>query len=131
MPDAAYTRAYRALKAERGECRECRRPSEPGHTRCGDHLDAHAARYRRRRQPLRVVHPRRRSMTEEELETLAEEVLAGKSRSYVAASQDLALAFLARRGIVLPGWDCKICGAFNGSAKETLTECRCCGKEKS
>lgn len=27
----------------------------------------------------------------------------------------------------LPGWRCSACHAFNGSAKYTLTECRCCG----
>lgn len=29
-------------------------------------------------------------------------------------------------GICLPGWTC-LCGAFNGSAREKLTTCRCCG----
>jgi hypothetical protein len=29
-------------------------------------------------------------------------------------------------GICLPGWLCHACHAFNGSAKETLSKCRCC-----
>lgn len=29
--------------------------------------------------------------------------------------------------IVLPGWNCPSCQAFNGSAREELTHCRCCG----
>jgi len=32
-------------------------------------------------------------------------------------------------GICLPGWNC-YCGAFNGSAKQVLTHCRCCGNPK-
>ena len=28
--------------------------------------------------------------------------------------------------IVLPGFRCKTCGAFTGTEKEDLTECRCC-----
>ena len=32
---------------------------------------------------------------------------------------------------MLPGWVCRDgCGAFNGDAKEALTECRCCGKAR-
>jgi hypothetical protein len=30
-------------------------------------------------------------------------------------------------GILLPGWDCAQCRAFNGTAKEDLQTCRCCG----
>jgi len=33
----------------------------------------------------------------------------------------------AEGGILLPGWACAACKAFNGSAKVTLTHCRCCG----
>ncbi len=33
----------------------------------------------------------------------------------------------APTAIVLPGWRCGHCRGFNGSAKELLTECRCCG----
>ena len=33
----------------------------------------------------------------------------------------------AEGGILLPGWTCSACKAFNGSAKVTLTHCRCCG----
>lgn len=39
----------------------------------------------------------------------------------------------APSGLLLPGWVCGSvkggvrCGAFNGSAKEVLTECRACG----
>lgn len=29
-------------------------------------------------------------------------------------------------GIMLPGWTCLGCGAFNGDAKERLASCRCC-----
>lgn len=29
------------------------------------------------------------------------------------------------------GWDCKNCGAFNGSMKEELTACRCCDAPRS
>lgn len=29
-------------------------------------------------------------------------------------------------GILLPGWSCTSCGAFNGSAKEHRTTCRIC-----
>ena len=28
---------------------------------------------------------------------------------------------------LFPGWICAACGVFNGSAKEELKECRCCG----
>jgi hypothetical protein len=30
-------------------------------------------------------------------------------------------------GILLPGWQCTQCQAFNGTAKECLLVCRCCG----
>jgi hypothetical protein len=30
-------------------------------------------------------------------------------------------------GILLPGWDCQVCGMFTGTAKFDLKECRCCG----
>lgn len=30
------------------------------------------------------------------------------------------------QGVLLPGWDCPECRAFNGDAKERLTRCRCC-----
>jgi hypothetical protein len=33
-------------------------------------------------------------------------------------------------GLVLPGWTCNACGAFTGTAKEQLTQCRCCGTPK-
>lgn len=33
---------------------------------------------------------------------------------------------LKSRGLVLPGWFCVKCGAFNGEAKESRTECRAC-----
>ncbi len=34
-------------------------------------------------------------------------------------------------GLLLPGWTCPPpCGAFNGTAKEDLQECRACGKGK-
>jgi hypothetical protein len=33
-------------------------------------------------------------------------------------------------GILLPGWDCPSCRAFNGSAKEKLQTCRCCGASR-
>ena len=29
-------------------------------------------------------------------------------------------------GIVLPGWRCSACHAFNGDTKQVLTACRCC-----
>jgi hypothetical protein len=29
-------------------------------------------------------------------------------------------------GLLLPGWFCQSCRAFNGAAKETLTHCRAC-----
>lgn len=29
-------------------------------------------------------------------------------------------------GILLPGWFCPNCTAFNGDAKEFLQKCRCC-----
>lgn len=35
----------------------------------------------------------------------------------------------AAKGILLPGWTCS-CGVFNGSAKQLLTHCRTCGKER-
>ena len=31
---------------------------------------------------------------------------------------------------VLPGWFCEYCKVFNGEAKEVLTRCRACDKEK-
>lgn len=31
-------------------------------------------------------------------------------------------------GAILPGWTCLHCHAFNSSAKERLTCCRCCGR---
>lgn len=30
-------------------------------------------------------------------------------------------------GLLLPGWTCSACRAFNGAAKELLAECRGCG----
>ena len=30
-------------------------------------------------------------------------------------------------GILLPGWDCHICGMFTGTAREDHKVCRCCG----
>jgi hypothetical protein len=39
-------------------------------------------------------------------------------------------AWRAPTGIVLPGWRCAHCRGFNGSAKELLTECRCCGTRR-
>jgi hypothetical protein len=33
----------------------------------------------------------------------------------------------AAGGLLLPGWTCPGCQAFNGSAKEQLRVCRCCG----
>lgn len=36
----------------------------------------------------------------------------------------------AEAGLLLPGWDCPSCRAFNGSAKELLTRCRCCDAAK-
>src|ERR1017187_2666413 len=33
-------------------------------------------------------------------------------------------------GITLTGWTCA-CGAFNGTAKENLVYCRCCGGERT
>lgn len=32
----------------------------------------------------------------------------------------------APEGILLPGWDCPSCRAFNGTLKEDLKRCRCC-----
>ena len=31
-----------------------------------------------------------------------------------------------REGLVLPGWFCRACGVFTGTAKEELTKCRSC-----
>lgn len=28
------------------------------------------------------------------------------------------------------GWDCKVCGAFNGSLKDELKVCRCCERSR-
>jgi hypothetical protein len=33
--------------------------------------------------------------------------------------------------IVLPGWTCLTCGAFNGAAMEVRKDCRCCGKPRA
>jgi hypothetical protein len=33
-------------------------------------------------------------------------------------------------GVLLPGWECQSCRAFNGSAKELLANCRCCGRAR-
>jgi rubrerythrin len=50
-------------------------------------------------------------------------------------SKELRDAFIDRlfegqyrltEGIVLAGWDCRRCGAFNGEGKESRTVCRCC-----
>jgi len=35
-------------------------------------------------------------------------------------------AWIAPRSLVLPGWHCERCGAFNGAHKELRTECRSC-----
>lgn len=40
-------------------------------------------------------------------------------------------AWRAPSGLVLPGWTCASCSAFNGGAKEELGECRCCGMKSS
>lgn len=34
-------------------------------------------------------------------------------------------------GLVLPGWTCHACRAFNGSARENLTHCRACDAPKT
>ncbi len=37
-----------------------------------------------------------------------------------------AIRQASAEGLVLPGWDCPQCRAFNGDAKEHLTACRAC-----
>ena len=39
----------------------------------------------------------------------------------------VACAWRSPSGLLLPGWTCAGCRAFNGAAKELLTECRNCG----
>lgn len=51
------------------------------------------------------------------------EVAALRARVMQLQSQNLAL--------LLPGWICVYCKVFNGSAKEELKECRCCGKART
>lgn len=34
-------------------------------------------------------------------------------------------------GLLLPGWSCAYCRAFNGSAKEARVQCRACGLARS
>ncbi|HYX19583.1 MAG TPA: hypothetical protein VFA98_01915 [Thermoanaerobaculia bacterium] len=36
-----------------------------------------------------------------------------------------------RAGIVLAGWSCASCKAFNGEEKAPRLECRCCGKVRA
>ena len=38
---------------------------------------------------------------------------------------------LQRGSIVLPGWQCQACLAFNGEEKERLAACRACGASES
>lgn len=38
-----------------------------------------------------------------------------------------SLKNVQRRSIVLPGWHCQMCHAFNGEEKERLAQCRACG----
>jgi hypothetical protein len=35
--------------------------------------------------------------------------------------------WVAPRSLVLPGWSCTKCGAFNSAARELRTDCRSCG----
>jgi rubrerythrin len=35
-----------------------------------------------------------------------------------------------RAGIVLPGWTCRKCGGFTGTAKEDHQQCRACGEKR-
>jgi hypothetical protein len=35
-------------------------------------------------------------------------------------------SFKASKALPGLGWDCGVCGAFNGSMKEELSACRCC-----
>lgn len=37
---------------------------------------------------------------------------------------------LRAQGIVLPGWTCHLCCAFNGAEKEQLPFCRGCGRPR-
>jgi|GEM_PF-3051405 len=39
-------------------------------------------------------------------------------------------AWRSPTGVVLPGWTCQSCQAFNGCAKELLIECRGCGSPR-
>jgi hypothetical protein len=60
-------------------------------------------------------------------------MVAGKSATicdecYLAAGE-IFTCFV--RGLLLPGWTCPPpCGAFNGTGKENLTECRACERAK-
>lgn len=40
------------------------------------------------------------------------------------------LTLAADRGLVLPGWFCPVCRAFNGEAMGPMLKCRACQKEK-
>lgn len=57
--------------------------------------------------------------------------------SNLTATQALCTAQLEelrhyrRSGLCLPGWHCRGCGGFNGSAKGVRETCRACGLPKS
>lgn len=55
-------------------------------------------------------------------------LMAQDDRTMATSLEAQAGAVLAARaGILLPGWRCAACYAFNGSARERLAACRCCG----
>jgi hypothetical protein len=50
-----------------------------------------------------------------------------RTRHQVKAASGVAVPVQEDVGFLLPGWTCRVCRGFNGSARELLTECRSCG----
>lgn len=62
---------------------------------------------------------------------LENQALRADLRNRDANIRDLSAQLTSFRNAaapLLPGWDCKGCGTFNGEAKEKRSECRACGK---
>ena len=61
---------------------------------------------------------------------LASTTVGGWAAALVLAVRWLEERARRRSGILLPGWRCRACQAFNGAEKELLAACRCCGRPR-
>lgn len=51
-------------------------------------------------------------------------------KSYWADWSERRQRIAEQEGIYLPGWHCRFCRAFNGSARVPLSRCRVCQTER-